>query len=139
MISQNTWRIIIEGLFTTVTNVSFDNTAIENMIQKVRTEKERLVPNCSNCQAPCGRTEEYDMQKLWNDDEDIRSLKSLIPVSYTHLKKFYFFVFISHIYKRRTVFLQGVGAVSYTHLDVYKRQSFFLLSSKCTGSFVISH
>ena len=78
MISQNTWRIIIEGLFTTVTNVSFDNTAIENMIQKVRTEKERLVPNCSNCQAPCGRTEEYDMQKLWNDDEDIRSLKSLI-------------------------------------------------------------
>ena len=78
MISQNTWRIIIEGLFTTVTNVSFDNTAIENMIQKVRAEKERLVPNCSNCQAPCGRTEEYDMQKLWNDDEDIRSLKSLI-------------------------------------------------------------
>ena len=45
MISQNTWRIIIEGLFTTVTNVSFDNTAIENMIQKVRAEKERLVPN----------------------------------------------------------------------------------------------
>ena len=78
MISQNTWRIIIEGLFTTVTNVSFDNTAIENMIQKVRTEKERLVPNCSNCQAPCGRTEEYDMQKLWNDDEDIRSLRQLI-------------------------------------------------------------
>ena len=78
MISQNTWRIIIEGLFTTVTNVSFDNASIENMIQKVRTEKERLVPNCSNCQAPCGRTEEYDMQKLWNDDEDIRSLKSLI-------------------------------------------------------------
>ena len=78
MISQNTWRIIIEGLFTTVTNVSFDNTAIENMIQKVRAEKERLVPNCSNCQAPCCRTEEYDMQKLWNDDEDIRSLKSLI-------------------------------------------------------------
>ena len=24
-------------------------------------------------------------------------------------EKFYFFVFVSHIYKRRTVFLQGVG------------------------------
>ena len=78
IISNKTSQIIIEGLFTTVTNVSFDNITIENMIQKVRAEKERLVPNCSQCPSPCGRTEEYDMQKLWNDNEDIRSLKSLI-------------------------------------------------------------
>ena len=69
-ISKRTGQIIIEGLFTTVTNVSFDNTAIENMIQKVRAEKERLAPDC--------RTKEYDLQQLWNANEDIRSLKSLI-------------------------------------------------------------
>ena len=46
-ISKGTGQVIIEGLFTTVTNVSFDNAAIENMIQKVRAEKERLVPDCS--------------------------------------------------------------------------------------------
>mgnify|MGYP000010870665 CR=1 FL=1 len=69
-ISKRTGQIIIEGLFTTVTNVSFDNAAIENMIQKVRAEKERLVPDC--------RTEEYELQQLWNANEDIRSLKSLI-------------------------------------------------------------
>ena len=68
----------MEGLFTTVTNVSFDNAAIEKMIQKVRAEKERLVPDCSSCQSPCGKTDEYDMRQLWNADEDIRSLKSLI-------------------------------------------------------------
>ena len=50
----------------------------ETMIQKVRAEKERLVPDCSKCQSPCGKTDEYDMQQLWNADEDIRSLKSLI-------------------------------------------------------------
>ena len=77
-ISKETGQVIIEGLFTTVTNVSFDNAAIENMIQKVRAEKERLVPDCSKCQSPCGRTDEYDMQQLWNADEDVRSLKSLI-------------------------------------------------------------
>ena len=77
-ISKRTGQIIIEGLFTTVTNVSFDNAAIENMIQKVRAEKERLVPDCSKCQSPCGRTDEYDMQQLWDANEDIRSLKSLI-------------------------------------------------------------
>ena len=77
-ISQSTGQIIIEGLFTTVTNVSFDDAAIKNMIQKVRAEKERLVPDCGNCQSPCGKTDEYDMQQLWNADEDIRSLRELI-------------------------------------------------------------
>ena len=77
-VSKRTGQIIIEGLFTTVTNVSFDNAAIEKMIQKVRAEKERLVPDCSSCQSPCGKTDEYDMRQLWNAHEDIRSLKSLI-------------------------------------------------------------
>ena len=77
-ISKSTSQVIIEGLFTTVTNVSFDDAAIENMIQKVKAEKERLVPGCSKCQSPCGKSDEYDMQQLWNADEDIRSLKSLI-------------------------------------------------------------
>ena len=77
-ISKRTGQVIIEGLFTTVTNVSFDNTAIEKTIRKVRAEKERLVPDCGRCQSPCGKTDEYDMQQLWNANEDIRSLKSLI-------------------------------------------------------------
>ena len=77
-ISKRTGQVIIEGLFTTVTNVSFDDAAIQNMIQKVRAEKERLVPDCSKCQSSCGKTDEYDMQQLWDADEDVRSLKSLI-------------------------------------------------------------
>ena len=77
-VSKKTSQVIIEGLFTTVTNVNFDNASIESMIQKVRAEKERLAPDCSECQSPCGKTDEYDMQQLWNADEDIRSLKSLI-------------------------------------------------------------
>ena len=77
-ISKSTSQVIIEGLFTTVTNVNFDNASIESMIQKVRAEKERLAPDCSKCQSPCGKTDEYDMQQLWNADEDTRSLKSLI-------------------------------------------------------------
>ena len=77
-VSKKTSQVIIEGLFTTVTNVNFDNASIESMIQKVRAEKERLAPDCSKCQSPCGKTDEYDMQQLWNADKDIRSLKSLI-------------------------------------------------------------
>ena len=54
-VSKKTSQVIIEGLFTTVTNVNFDNASIESMIQKVRAEKERLAPDCSKCQSPCGK------------------------------------------------------------------------------------
>ena len=76
--TQTTYQVMLEGLFTTITNVSFDNEAINNMMKKVREEKEKLVQSCSRCQTPCGKNDEYDMNDLWNDNEDIRSLKSLI-------------------------------------------------------------
>mgnify|MGYP004534829519 FL=1 len=70
--------LIIDGLFTTVTNVNFNEKTIKELIKKVRDEREKLVPQCSACQAPCSNGGEYDMSDLWGADEDIRSLKSLI-------------------------------------------------------------
>lgn len=76
--TENTDRIIIEGLFTTVTNVNFNPKTLKEMIGKVREEKYKIVPNCRTCAAPCGNTNDYDMEQIWNANEDIRSLKSLI-------------------------------------------------------------
>lgn len=76
--NEGTWRLMIEGLFTTVTNVNFNEKTIREMINRVHAEKERLVPNCSGCASRCGRNDDYDMTLLWNAGEDIRSLKSLI-------------------------------------------------------------
>ncbi len=75
---ENTYQLIIEGLFATVTNVNFDDQAICKMTEAVRKEKERLIPQCSSCGSPCGQNEEYDMKELWTEEENIRSLKSLI-------------------------------------------------------------
>ena len=71
-------RIIIEGLFTTITNVNFNDETLKEMIAHVHTEKSRIVPGCSACASPCGNTSDYDMKQIWDADEDIRSLKSLI-------------------------------------------------------------
>lgn len=76
--TENTDRLILEGLFATVTNVNFDDEAIERLINKVRAEKEQIAPGCSVCEAKCGNTDEYDMKRIWEAQEDIRSLKSLI-------------------------------------------------------------
>lgn len=57
-------ELLIEGLFTTITNVNFDNKSIIAFIQKV---KDRI--NCDKT---------FDINSVWTADEDIRSLKSLI-------------------------------------------------------------
>lgn len=77
-VNAGTWQLLIEGLFTTVTNVSFHDETIRAMISRVYAEKSRLVPGCAACAAACGRTGDYDMAQLWDAQEDIRSLKSLI-------------------------------------------------------------
>ncbi len=77
-VNEGIWRLMIEGLFTTVTNVNFNEKTICGLIDRVHAEKARLVPGCAACAAACGRTSDYDMAQLWNAQEDIRSLKSLI-------------------------------------------------------------
>lgn len=75
---ESTHKAVIEGLFTTLTNVNFNEETIQSHIEAVRKEKAALLPGCISCGSPCGRTDEYDLNNLWNDNEDIRSLKSLI-------------------------------------------------------------
>ena len=76
--TEETTRLIIRGLFTTITNVSFNDETIQQLIDEVQREKQRISPGCADCAARCGNTEDYDLEKLWKDNEDIRSLKSLI-------------------------------------------------------------
>ncbi|MGI6006102.1 MAG: hydroxylamine reductase [Ruminococcus sp.] len=63
-------ELVLEGLFTTLTNVNFDDGRIRETIRRVRKAGEQIT----------GKKEanDYDMQKIWNDNEDIRSLKSLL-------------------------------------------------------------
>lgn len=76
--TENTDRIILEGLFTTITNVNFNDGTLREMIDRVRQEKAAVAPGCVTCAARCGNTDDYDISRMWNAEEDIRSLKSLI-------------------------------------------------------------
>ena len=78
LINADASMVIIESLFATLTNVNFDNAALERLLDRVTTEKKKMVPDCFACASPCGKNFDYDMRTLWNADEDIRSLKSLI-------------------------------------------------------------
>ncbi len=53
---DETTKTIIDGLFATVTNTNFDNESLRNMIKNPK----------------------FDMKQIWESNDDIRSLKSLI-------------------------------------------------------------
>ncbi|GHV49626.1 hydroxylamine reductase [Synergistales bacterium] len=69
--AANTRRIVMEGLFSTGTNVNFDDAAIEAKIAEARKERSLIHPASAEYA-------DFDMAKVWNADTDIRSLKSLI-------------------------------------------------------------
>lgn len=73
--SAETWTIMTEGLLATAPGTCLSDAALETLIQNVCAEKARLAPGCSSCTAPCGRTADYDMQALWNAEEEVRALK----------------------------------------------------------------
>ena len=69
LLTETTDRLVMESLFTTITNVNFNNETLLVLIDRVNGEMERL---------SCGSAAPYDMNELWDSNEDIRSLKSLI-------------------------------------------------------------
>ena len=77
--SESTHKAVIDGLFATVTNVSFSNEAILRQIEIVKEEKAKLVRQCADCATGCcSKSDFYDMALFWGGNEDIRSLKSLL-------------------------------------------------------------
>ena len=78
LVVDSTNQLFLEGLFATLTNVNFDPETFYRMLDWCEVEKRRLVGNCYTCTSPCGRNEDYDLENLWNADEDSRSLRSLI-------------------------------------------------------------
>ncbi|MGI6590797.1 MAG: hydroxylamine reductase [Eggerthellaceae bacterium] len=66
-------RLIVDGLFTCVTNVNFDRQSIETTTKLVHQETAAIAQAAGIQALP-----DYNMSALWGADEDIRSLKSLV-------------------------------------------------------------
>ncbi|HHW23391.1 MAG TPA: hydroxylamine reductase [Clostridiaceae bacterium] len=65
--SKNADVLMIEGLFTTITNVNFDADAIYRLISRIEQEKNAL-----------GGADNFPIGSLWSGDPDIVSLRSTL-------------------------------------------------------------
>ena len=66
-------HLILEGLFTTITNVNFDDASIKDLTARIHTATAKTANACN-----VSIVSDYDMNNIRNANEDIRSLKSLI-------------------------------------------------------------
>ena len=68
-INSETDKLVMKSLFSTITNVNFNNDSLNIILNEI--EREKIKTDSKN-------SSPYDMENLWNENEDIRSLKSLI-------------------------------------------------------------
>lgn len=73
--TENTDSLIIQALS------DCDN---EDWIEKLHQEKYTISPGCQTCKSPCGNTDDYDLEEM---DEDVQEIKeSLLNFALTFAK-----------------------------------------------------
>ncbi len=70
------YPLILDGLFASVTNVNFNEDTLADLLRSIRGKK--LALTAEDCGVSGDRFGEYDFQLIWNAEEDIRALKSLL-------------------------------------------------------------
>ena len=108
--TATTDKLMLSGLFTTITNVNFNNETINELTEEITKEKVKLSNTCLD----------YDMQNLWNDQEDIRSLKSLILFGLRGVAAYAYHAMVLG-YKDEQVnnfFYEGMSAISDSNATV---------------------
>ena len=68
--TENTDHLVIKALAS-----SLDPNTTNEIADEIRTEKNRIAPGCMTCALPCGNTSDFDMDRIYKADEEIRNTK----------------------------------------------------------------
>lgn len=72
--TEDTDRVLASGLRLAADPDAAED-ALRRMYSIVETEKHRVAPNCATCTMRCGNTDNYDLTRLWDAPEELRTLK----------------------------------------------------------------
>ena len=67
--------MIIKSLAFPLLRPDADAEAFRTIIEEIYAEKYTVAPGCAACQTPCGNTSDYDMNRIYDAETDIRDLK----------------------------------------------------------------
>ena len=77
-ITEKGKALIIEGLFTTVTNVNFNNKTISKLTEKIEKEIKQCAEGCQLCKTLFSNHKIFDTELIWKSKDNISSLKSFL-------------------------------------------------------------
>lgn len=66
-VTDDTNNIIIEGLHMSDIALGISDADMKAMITRAHADKHTIVPDCSVCGAPCGRTADYDWESVYRE------------------------------------------------------------------------
>lgn len=73
--TENTDYIVIKALAFSPEPSETSNKTLQALIEEIHTEKYAVAPGCAACQTPCGNTSDYDMNRIYEAEMEIRDLK----------------------------------------------------------------
>lgn len=102
-------RLILEGLFSSITNVNFSDETIQKLTNRVNNEANRIAA-FSNEESFA----KFDMRKIWLAEEDERSLKSLILFGIKGMAAYAYHAFVIGYVDRNMnkLFIRALIAIS---------------------------
>jgi len=78
LLTASTDAVMLDGLQLSGPGTAADCDSLLAMLARVDGEKRKLVPECYKCAASCGRTDNFDMERLLRLPEELRNLKQQI-------------------------------------------------------------
>ena len=73
--TENTDGVIIKALAFSTAQIETGSKGLQTLIEEIYEEKFTVAPGCATCQTPCGNTSDYDMNRIYDSEADIRDLK----------------------------------------------------------------
>lgn len=73
--TENTDCVVIKALAFSLDQSETGNETLQALIEEIDTEKYIVAPGCAACQTPCGNTSDYDMNRIYEAETEIRDLK----------------------------------------------------------------
>lgn len=76
--TENTNCVVIKALaFSRARSEACEvsNETVQALIGEIHAEKYTVAPGCATCQTPCGNTSDYDMDRIYEAETEIRDLK----------------------------------------------------------------
>lgn len=106
--TENTDRLVIKALAT-----SLDPHTTSEIVDEIRTEKNCIAPGCMACTSPCGNTSDYDMNRIYNADEEIRGMKLNILSEISETAKYIYENEVPLSEKEIEFFYKALSYISY--------------------------